>query len=162
MRIQIGYKFILGFVLVVASVAFSPEVVRRLGYSEEITKVLAYVVALTIGLILGWIFSRTFTRNISLLTESAEFISRGDLPRNAVIGASRFPDETCDIGCSINRMVESLRGVCECLIVGGGIHDLAGARRVLGAGADAVAIGTAAMKQPALCGRIQRELRQES
>jgi methyl-accepting chemotaxis protein len=109
MRIQIGYKFILGFVLVVAVVAFSPEVVRHLGYSEEITKLLTYVVALTIGLILGWIFSKTFTRNISLLTESAEFISRGDLTRNVEVGATRFPDETYDIGCSINRMVENLR-----------------------------------------------------
>jgi methyl-accepting chemotaxis protein len=108
-RIQIGYKFILGFVLVVAVVAFSPEAVRLLGYSEEITKLLTYVVALTIGLILGWFFSRTFTKNISLLTESAEFISRGDLTRNAEVNASRFPDETYDIGCSINRMVENLR-----------------------------------------------------
>jgi methyl-accepting chemotaxis protein len=109
MRIQIGYKFILGFMLVVATVAFSPEGVRLLGYSEELTRVLTYVVALTIGLILGWIFSRTFTRNISHLTESAEFISRGDLTRNVTIGASRFPDETYDIGCSINLMVGNLR-----------------------------------------------------
>ncbi|HKZ17614.1 MAG TPA: methyl-accepting chemotaxis protein [Geobacteraceae bacterium] len=109
MRIQIGYKFILGFVLVVAVVAFSPEAVRLLGYSEEITKLLTYVVALTIGLILGWIFSKTFTKNISHLTESAEFISQGDLTRNVEIGTSRFPDETYDIGCSINRMVENLR-----------------------------------------------------
>ncbi len=109
MRIQIGYKFILGFMLVVATVAFSPEGVRLLGYSEEVTKVLTYVVALTIGLILGWIFSRTFTRNISHLTESTECISRGDLTRNVAIGTSRFPDETYDIGSSINLMVGNLR-----------------------------------------------------
>lgn len=109
MRIQIGYKFILGFVMVVATVAFTPEGIRLLGYSEEMSKFLTYVVALTIGLMLGWIFSKTFTKNISLLTESAEFVSRGDLTGNVTVGTPRFPDETYDISCSINRMVENLR-----------------------------------------------------
>lgn len=57
-------------------------------------------------------------------------------------------------------VLRELRGVCPCLIGGGGIQDLAGARRVLAAGADAIAIGTAAMKDPTLCGRIQAGLRQ--
>jgi methyl-accepting chemotaxis protein len=109
MRIQIGYKFILGFVIVVATVAFTPDGIRLLGYSEEMSKFLTYMVALTIGLILGWIFSKTFTKNISLLTESAEFVSRGDLTGNITVGNPRFPDETYDISCSINRMVENLR-----------------------------------------------------
>ena len=53
-----------------------------------------------------------------------------------------------------------LSGVCQCLIGGGGIQDIQGARRVLAAGADAIAIGTAAMKDPALCGHIQEILRE--
>ncbi len=109
MRIQIGYKFILGFVIVVAVVAFTPEGIRLLGYSAEISNILSYVVALTTGLILGWIFSKTFTRNILLLTESADFISRGDLTRTVAVGSPRFPDETYDISCSINKMVENLK-----------------------------------------------------
>jgi len=56
------------------------------------------------------------------------------------------------------RMVERLRGICQCLIVSGGIDDTQGARRVIAAGADGIAIGTAAMKTPTLCGRIQREI----
>ena len=111
MRIQIGYKFILGFVMVVAAVAFTPDGIRLLGYSEEITKFLTYLVALTIGLILGWIFSKTFTRNISLLTASADSISRGDLTRNVQVKSPHFPDEIFDISCSINRMTENLRGL---------------------------------------------------
>ena len=35
MRIPIGYKFIIGFVVVVAVVAFSPKLVEALGYSVE-------------------------------------------------------------------------------------------------------------------------------
>ena len=41
--------------VVVAAVAFVPTMVDALGYSPEVTNVLTYLVALTIGLILGWI-----------------------------------------------------------------------------------------------------------
>ncbi|RQW89990.1 MAG: methyl-accepting chemotaxis protein [Geobacter sp.] len=109
MRIPIGYKFILGFVVVVAAVAFAPSGVQLLGYSPESTKLLTFAVALTIGLILGWIFSKTFTRNITRLNESAEAISRGDLTKEIVLVKTRFPDETIDMGLSIHRMMEHLR-----------------------------------------------------
>ncbi|MDD2319036.1 MAG: methyl-accepting chemotaxis protein [Geobacteraceae bacterium] len=109
MRIPIGYKFILGFVVVVAAVAFVPSGVQLLGYSPESTKILTFAVALTFGLILGWIFSKTFTRNISTLNESAEAISRGDLTKDVVLAKTRFPDETIDMGASIHRMMEHLR-----------------------------------------------------
>lgn len=109
MRIPLGYKFILGFVVVVAAVAFVPTGIRLLGYAPEITHILTYVVAMTIGLILGWIFSRGVARNMGLLTESAEAISRGDLTRDVALPPGRFPDETGDLGDSINMMVDSLR-----------------------------------------------------
>jgi methyl-accepting chemotaxis protein len=109
MRIPIGYKFILGFIVVVAAVAFVPDWVKYLGYAPEFTNILTYVVAMTIGLILGWIFSKGFTRNISRLTASAEAVSRGNLTHDIVIKESRFPDETQELASSINRMVESLR-----------------------------------------------------
>jgi methyl-accepting chemotaxis protein len=109
MRIPIGYKFILGFVVVVAAVAFAPSGVQLLGYSPESTKIMTFAVALTIGLILGWIFSKTFTRNITTLNESAEAISRGDLTKEVILAKTRFPDETIDMGLSIHRMMEHLR-----------------------------------------------------
>lgn len=49
MRIAIGYKFILGFILVVATVAFTPGLVKHVGYSPEGTNILTYAVAVTIG-----------------------------------------------------------------------------------------------------------------
>ncbi len=109
MRIPIGYKFILGFVVVVAAVAFAPSGVQLLGYSPESTKILTFAVALTIGLILGWIFSKTFTKNITRLNESAEAISRGDLTKEVALAKTRFPDETIDMGISINCMMVHLR-----------------------------------------------------
>jgi methyl-accepting chemotaxis protein len=109
MRIPIGYKFIIGFIIVIAAVAFSPNLVAYLGYSAEISSILAYAVALTLGLILGWLFSKSFTANIGRLTESAESISRGDLTRNVSIRPSRIPDETHELAELINVMVQNLR-----------------------------------------------------
>ena len=61
-------------------------------------------------------------------------------------------DALSDRGCqAINRLKTS--GMF--LIIGGGVKTAEEARRVLEAGADAVAIGTAAMADPALCGRLQ-------
>lgn len=109
MRIPIGYKFIIGFVVVVAAVAFSPKLVAALGYSAEMSGLLAYAVALTCGLILGWLFSKGFTANIGRLADSAESISRGDLTRDVVIRTSKFPDETNELAGLINLMVQNLR-----------------------------------------------------
>jgi methyl-accepting chemotaxis protein len=111
MRVPLGYKFILGFMVVVAAVAFVPGAVKFLGYSQEMTSLLTFVVAITIGLILGAILSRTLSRRIGVLTEAAEAISQGDLTREAPPSNSRFSDETDDLALSINRMVESLRGL---------------------------------------------------
>ena len=109
MRIPIGYKFILGFIVVVAAVAFSPNLVALLGYSAEISNSLGYLVALTVGLILGWAFSKGFTANIAKLTDAAESISKGNLTRDVTISASRIPDETHDLANLINLMLQNLR-----------------------------------------------------
>ncbi len=109
MRIPIGYKFILGFIVVVAAVAFSPNLVGFLGYSPEISNILGYAVALTVGLILGWAFSNRFTANIDKLMDAAESISKGDLTRDVIIAPSRIPDETHDLANLINLMLRNLR-----------------------------------------------------
>ena len=109
MRIPIGYKFIVGFIVVVAAVAFCPQLVAQLGYSAEISGILGYAVALTIGLILGWLFSKGFTANFGILTDSAESIGRGDLTRDVVLRPSRIPDESHDLAGLINLMLQNLR-----------------------------------------------------
>lgn len=109
MRVPIGYKFILGCAVVVGAAGFTPKLVTDLGYSPEMTNVFSYVVAMTTGLILGWLFSRRFTKNISFLTASAESISQGDLRNEVFIKESMFSDETHDLAASINKMQENLR-----------------------------------------------------
>jgi tRNA-dihydrouridine synthase len=44
------------------------------------------------------------------------------------------------------------------LIVSGGVKDIEDVRRVIDAGADAVAVGSAALKDSGLCGRLQKRL----
>lgn len=109
MHVPIGYKFIIGFVVVVAAVAFSPRLVGLLGYSAEISSILGYVVAMTVGLILGWAFSKRFTANIGRLTAAAESISQGDLTHEVAIGPSSLPDETHELANLIGLMQQNLR-----------------------------------------------------
>ncbi len=56
-------------------------------------------------------------------------------------------------------VIRHLKHRVPLLIAGGGIATVEDARRAIDAGADAVAIGTAAMHDPDLCGRIACELR---
>lgn len=57
------------------------------------------------------------------------------------------------------RLIRGLGRHGVFLIVSGGIASLADAEAALEAGADAVAVGTAAMTDATLCGRLQKELR---
>jgi len=111
MYVPIGYKFILGIILVVAAVAFSPAMVIALGYSQEMTTIFAYAVALTTGLILGWLLTKGLSKNIRKITDTVEAISEGDLSRELDITAKIFPDETVGISTSINLMAENLRSL---------------------------------------------------
>jgi len=57
------------------------------------------------------------------------------------------------------RLIPKLKERVPLLIIGGGVSTPEEAARVIEAGADAVAIGSAAMKDPGLCGLVQRALR---
>ena len=96
-RVPLGYKFILGFIAVVAVVAFAPSGVSALGYSPDITQFLTIVVAMTVGLVMGALFSRRFARCIGQLTESANEVSQGDLSRDIQLPPTRMPDETHEL-----------------------------------------------------------------
>lgn len=114
MRIPIGHKFIIGFIVVVAAVAFSPKLVQFLGTSPDISNILGYAVAMTIGLLLGWLFSKRFTANIGKLTTAAKSISEGNLTHNVTLAPSRMPDETHDLAELLNQMQQNLRDlVCH-------------------------------------------------
>jgi methyl-accepting chemotaxis protein len=70
-RVPIGYKFILGFIAVVAAAAFVPKLVAVTEVTEWLREPLSFLTAILIGLILGSIFTRTFTKHFGLLTAMA-------------------------------------------------------------------------------------------
>lgn len=109
MRVEITYKFVSGFIIVVGSVVFLNLLVPSLGIPEEIQQLVAVACAILVGLVLGWFFSRAFTANIRHLREAAERLSHGDLSAPVQLGHSVFPDETTDLAASLNLVVESLR-----------------------------------------------------
>jgi len=109
MRIEISYKFILGFIVVVATIVAVGYVVPFLGLPEYLEQPVVMAIALVVGLILGWLFSKAFTRNISVLRETAERFSEGDLTTQVSWEARKFPDETEDLADSLNRLADSLR-----------------------------------------------------
>jgi methyl-accepting chemotaxis protein len=109
MRVEITYKFVSGFIIVVGSIVFLNLLVPSLGIPEEMQQLVAVACAILVGLVLGWFFSRAFTANIRHLREAAERLSHGDLSAPVQLGHSAFPDETTDLAASLNRVVESLR-----------------------------------------------------
>ncbi len=115
LRIPIGYKFILGFIAVVAVAAFVPGFVEKLGVVEWLQQPLSLLTAIVIGLILGSFFTKSFTRRFNLLTNAAFKMSKGDLTRNEDIekSASAFTDETSDLAEAVELMRNNLRDLVE-------------------------------------------------
>lgn len=108
MRIEIAYKFVSGFIIVVGSIVGVGFVVPLLGIAKEWQQLFTTAVAMLTGLILGWFFSKAFTTNIRLLKNAAERLSQGDLSQPIVLPASIFQDETHDLAQSLNSMMKSL------------------------------------------------------
>ncbi|MCW9048921.1 MAG: methyl-accepting chemotaxis protein [Deltaproteobacteria bacterium] len=111
MRVEISYKFVIGFIVVVASVVLLNLVVPKMQIPEWTHQWITIVGALLVGLVFGWLFSKAFTANIKILTEGAERLSDGDLSRKVRLRKGMFADETEDLSNSLNLVVDSLRNL---------------------------------------------------
>ena len=111
MRVEISYKFVIGFIFVVASVVLLNLLVPRLDAPEWTHQLITVIGALLVGLIFGWLFSRAFTANIKILTDGADRLSHGDLSRKVRLHKGMFSDETEDLTNSLNLVVDSLRNL---------------------------------------------------
>ncbi len=109
MRIEIAYKFIMGFIVVVGSIVALDFLVPLLGVAPAWQQLVSTAGALTIGLVCGSLFSKAFTANIRVLTGAAERISSGDLSQPVRLHRNIFPDETEDVAASLTRVAENLR-----------------------------------------------------
>lgn len=111
MRVEISYKFIVGFLVVVISGVVVNLAVPYLQIPSEFQQVFSVSCALVVGLVIGSIFSRAFTANIRRLTTAGDQISRGDLSRDIQLKESSFPDETSDLANAMMQIQESLRSL---------------------------------------------------
>ena len=109
MRIEIAYKFIMGFIIVVGTIVLLDRLVPLFGVPEGWQDLVSTAGALLIGLVLGSAFSKVFTSNIRVITAAAERISKGDLSQPVTLHRNLFPDETEDVAGSLNRVSDSLR-----------------------------------------------------
>jgi methyl-accepting chemotaxis protein len=109
MRVEISYKFVMGFIIVVGSIVLLNLLLPHLGIPEAWQQLATVFGALLVGLVLGWIFSKAFTGNIRLLNQAAERLSEGDLTSPIALSPTPFPDETTDLAASLNRVIGSLR-----------------------------------------------------
>jgi len=112
MRIEISYKFIIGFIIVVVSGILVNLAVPYIdGIEPEFRQVFSIFCSLVVGLIIGSAFSRAFTGSIRRLTSAGDRIRQGDLSEDIAIGDSRFPDETNDLAKAMNQFQASLRSL---------------------------------------------------
>jgi len=109
MRVEISYKFIIGFLVVVVSGVVVDLAVPHLQIPLDFQQIFSIACALVVGLIIGAAFSRAFTANIRRLTSAGDRLSEGDLSEDVEIKAGRFPDETSDLAEAMNKIQESLR-----------------------------------------------------
>lgn len=109
MRVEITYKFIMGFIIVVASIVVLNLLVPMLGIAEVWQQLVSVGGAILVGLVLGSLFSKAFTRNIRIISAAAERVSNGDLSQTIRLNHTMFTDETADLADSLNRVNENLR-----------------------------------------------------
>ncbi|MFH0796370.1 MAG: tRNA-dihydrouridine synthase [Candidatus Omnitrophota bacterium] len=93
------------------------------------------------------------------LEELSETIAAVDIIAKSGAPIVHVNVENTEAGSPGLQMLKKLVGRCLFLIGGGGVKEIEGAQRVLETGANAVAIGTAAMNDPDLCGHLQNLLK---
>ena len=111
MRVDISYKFILGFIsIAILILLLNLIVIPRLGIEDFwMQQWISVGGALLAGLMIGAYFSKGFTRNIKVLREASERISHGDLSQTVRLQDSITSDETHDLANSLNLVNNNLR-----------------------------------------------------
>jgi methyl-accepting chemotaxis protein len=105
LNLDFAHKFALGFFFVAALSLGLPSLLEHFDVNETLAK----YVTLAVATFLGWLLASQITKNVRSLCTHADRISQGDLTRAVILPAGRnFPDETVQLGQSIQQMVQSL------------------------------------------------------
>jgi methyl-accepting chemotaxis protein len=109
MRIELGYKFILGFIVVVALAVLVPYGVSYLDLPEWAQGIIPPLAAIAVGLSIGSIFSRRLSRSVGGLLRATRAIADGDLRQAVDLGHRTAADEFDDLAEAVNGMLTNLR-----------------------------------------------------
>jgi len=109
MRIEIGYKFILGFIVVIALTVLVPYGVSYLNLPEWARGIIPPLAAIAVGLTIGSVFSRRLTASVGGLLRSTRAIADGDLRQAVDLGRRAAQDEFDDLAGAVNAMLTNLR-----------------------------------------------------
>ncbi len=109
MRVEIGHKFILGFIAVVALVVAVPPLLAHLALPDWARGIIPPLAAIAVGLTLGSLFSQRLTRGVGVLVRSTQAIAEGDLRHPVDLGRRPVSDELDDLAASVNGMLANLR-----------------------------------------------------
>jgi len=109
MRIELGNKFILGFIVVIALTVLVPYGVSYLDLPEWARGVIPPLAAIAVGLTIGSIFSRRLTSSVGGLLGSTRAIADGDLRQAVNLGNRAAEDEFDDLAAAVNAMLTNLR-----------------------------------------------------
>lgn len=120
MRVGIAHKFIFGIIITIAAVVSVEVSVSMLHLPEWTKGVVPTLVAITVALILGYIYSKNLSRNVSELLSTTEAMAGGDLRETVVIKERSVTDEFDDMAYAINRLHQSLTEVVGQIVVAAG------------------------------------------
>ena len=108
MRMEMRYKLILSFLVVVAVVVFVPYVFDLLGVEGGWSEFGATSAAIAVGLGLGSFFANTITRDVREMRGMAITISEGDLTPDLSPVKKNFDDELSDLREAFRTMAQRL------------------------------------------------------
>jgi methyl-accepting chemotaxis protein len=106
-KLALSHKFVVGSLLVAATVLLFPHLALRAGLA--VAPWVSPFVALGVGGALGFFLSRELAHKFQALRNTTERISQGDLTVQVKVAPGRFHDETNDLARSIHGMLDNLR-----------------------------------------------------
>jgi len=147
MRIEIGYKFIWGFILVVAVAGLLPYGVGVLGLPDWLQGVITLTSAMVVGLFTGRLFSKSLARTVGALLTATSNIANGDLRQGVDLGSRATSDEFDDLAKSINKMLTNLRQTVSHILkssasVAGSAQNLSATAEEINASSEEISVTT--------------------
>jgi methyl-accepting chemotaxis protein len=130
MRLEFGYKFVLGVFAVIGAVVLGFYLVSY----YELSMFVALGIALFVGLVIGLTFSRSYSLLFAKLQRQTGAISQGDLSNPVTLGPRIFSDEMDDMAAAIDAMRINLEDLAAHIRKTG--NDIAASADLLSANAE--------------------------